>query len=527
MPENRATALSKHDFAATGGSPPIRLFVKLPEGAAPPRRRPSWLARAFRLELYLDSPLLTTRALREMNLAAVLLLVVSAFELAIWTALFHDLFGAVAAALLAGLAFATVVCYFERQLIVHDEVAHGRAGTAMWVRLGYILLGAFITSHTLELRIFGEPIRTRVHAEEVRREALARLSLLGVQEANLQALTRAASEDSRDAASEAAAGSVAAGQVAGGPASGTALNPLAFKVQTKLERTQLDQADRAVAEMTDQLAAVTSRLASAEGELRAVNGEIRALRLQPDTESREQDEVRLEAERRAGQARREQLTAERREWEVRLENARGVKKIAAIKLGDKELARQQELDRVKGEVDALTGRLEKWVSQLQGAKPDAPVAEAGGDWTFQEQPYNFLQKLRIVYDLLAGRGARWQGGTPVDVERLRSQFNLYEPHLCEGKPSGASEPCDAEESGRVAQDLTIFRGVYAVGFGIALYIPLLVITIKRFLFPEDLRLYYSRQHQQEAGQLEAVLVAGVNERVRGRRASGEVSNAHP
>jgi hypothetical protein len=523
MIDHRPTASAAAGPATTAEKPPVRLFLRLPEGATVRQRRPSWLARGFRLELYPDSPLLTTRARREMNLAALLLLVVSGFELAIWTTLFHDLFGVRVAAVLAGCAFATVVCYFERQLIVHDEVAHGRAGKAMLVRVGYIAIGALITSQALELRIFGEPIRTRVHAEEVRREALTRLSTLAVAEGNLKALTTAAQHDTEEAVKgQEAAGDAGTGHAAGNEPPAAPLNPLAFKVQTSQERAELQQREKAVQTAAKNLAAKQGQLLGAEGQLRSIRDGLRALQARPDLDPDGEQQRHLEAQRRSWQARRAQLAEESSAAAIQLDDSRKQRGGAAEKLDEKRQAQQDELDDVKGKVDALHQRLVDWVGRLQRAKPGEPVTEPGGDWAFGEQPYDFLQRLRVLGDLLDGRRARWEGGTPDDVDRLRHEFNLYEPQRCDERAASASEPCDPEESDRIAAERWKFWLAWIVGLGLAIYIPLLVITLKWFLFPEELRLYYSRLHQQVAGQMEAVLTASVNSRARGLAAAGKV-----
>jgi hypothetical protein len=496
-----SSSAAKNERITAAGRPPVRLFLRFPEAAAARPLRPSWLSRAFRLELYPGSLLLTARVAREMNLMAVILLVVTAFELGIWTALFHFLFEAKGAAILAACGFAVAVCYFERQLIVHDEVAKGRARAAMIVRLGYILLAALITSQAFELLIFAGPIRTRIHDEEVRREALAGLSSLAVLEGNLNDVTTAVQADVAGTASP--------------------LNALALRVQTKQERALLQAREDAAVKAASKLADLKVAADGAGRELRAVRSELRALRARPESDRDPGEEARLVAQSRFWQERWATLLAQRTVAQSVLEQTQGLTKTAGVELKDKQKVRDEELANRKDEVDKAKNRLVAWVGRLQEAKPGEKVSEPGGDWRFEEQSYDFLQKLRVLYDLLRGQRARWQGGTPAAIERLRHEFNLYEPQLCDGPVGVAQAPCDPEESARLRAERLAFRLVWLVGVLMALFIPLLVITVKRFLLPEELRWYYSRLHQAEAGQAEAMLLTRVDERLRRQAAGGK------
>jgi hypothetical protein len=496
---------AKDEPITAAGRPPVRLFLRFPEAAAVRPLRASWLSRVFRLELYPGSPLLTARVAREMNLMAVILLVVTAFELGIWTALFHFLFEAKGAAFLVACGFAIAVCYFERQLIVHDEVAKGRARAAMIVRLVYILLAALITSQAFELLIFAGPIRTRIHQEEVRREALAGLGSLAVLESNLNDVTTAVQADILGSASP--------------------RNALALRVQTTQERALLQQREDAAKEAASKLGDLKVAADGAGRELRAARNELRALRAGPEADRDPRKEARLVAQGRFWQERWATLLGQRTAAQSVLEEAQGLTNTAGTDLKEKKRLRDEELARRKDEVDQAKNRLVAWVGRLQEAKPGEVVANPGGGEPFREQSYDFLQKLRVLYDLLRGQRARWQGGTPAAIERLRDEFNLYEPRLCEGPVRGSQAPCDPEESARLREERLTFRLVWLVGVLMALFIPLLVITVKRFLLPEELRWYYSRLHQGEAGHAEAVLLTRVDESVRrqggGKEAPGD------
>jgi len=480
----------------------------MPEAETAPRL-PSRLARLFYLNVY-SSPLLTNSVRREMNLAAVLLLVVTLFEWAMWTSLFNfiltsDVLTPSSKTPLAALAaslFALIIFYFERQMIVHDDIEQGKAKKAMAVRAVYILIAAFITSQPFDLMIFDRPIQTRIHDEEVRKESMARLSDLEQREADLRAL--------------------AAGTLADDTHGSTARVPpeIVALVGTEAVRgrhaSALKLSTTAMQKIGKKKAAIESSkdsLATAQSELRKLSTilptrEISQRKSQLDSSIRR---VRAEIEKN-----RADLGLLEGDWtEADHERAQAEDELKAIKQ-----QRKTRLDGLRGEIIQYKKDLIDWVTILRKSNLGDVVAGPAG-WSFQSKPSrDFLDKSRVFADLFWGRSPRWADGTPAKVRRLRNDFNLYDLKPC--KKGSASGACDPEEWERSRSEMWLFRTIFVVGVLAALYIPFLILTIKLFLFPRDLKIYYSRLHQALAGQPEASLVTRVEEQVMRGRGKVEV-----
>lgn len=418
------------------------------------------LAKLYLLDVN-GTSLLTRRASMEMKLIAVMLTINFFFDLAVWALLWNMVFYAgqltlgflTIAALFCGFLFAAIIFVYERQFMTADT--YGRWRKVWWpisIRLAVIALAAGITTQPFEVMVFSGPIQRRIHDESIRVEAHSRLRAL--EEA--QAKTK---------------GSI--GQ------KGTA-------AYQNLEDTQ-GKRDEA-REETNQLKATVQ---TARAELQRAEGAVRSA--QAALSRARTDNQAAAASRRLGAARTRYAdaqtavnTAEARvkvseedeqRWEQQADKARAV-------IGEKEGLAAQEVE-----------RLRNWITQIRNAKPGQFVIENTTEatkWQYQDQDYDFFQRLGIINDLYYGRPPRWLDINTEDRLKLTQLYSL----------SDAEESDPLVRERREADAHTFLWSYWAV-IGIAAVIPLLLLALKGLL-PVDLKLYYSLRAQQAAGNYEAL-----------------------
>lgn len=438
----------------------VRLFLRLPKPGCS-REKPSRLALGLGLHLYSDI-LLGRRARIEMNFAAVVLVVVCLFELIAWSFLFNAIFNSnifylgvkTLPAVLVAMLFALAVLWFERQLLIHDEARKAESKRAARVRLLFIVLAALATAQPLELFFFRMPVLQRIHEEGIRQEAVRAFSEIG--EVRLRM-----SED----------------------------------FQRKTARGH-----SGVTELQSRLREETTRKAALDSELRKERGR----------ESYWRTWVPGEGERNArgmslNQARALSAAAARRSEALEEQVSLGATTIRALE-ADAGIVRKElkEFDTAfQAQNEQQDRRLREWIDQLQSSKPgnfnETSVLPVGRRWSYELPTYDFFEQLHIVWDLVCGRPSRWLKGTPQIRQTLERKYGF--PPTDRGK----------------GWQWHLFIAVLACHL-VALYIPLLVVTIKKFLMPRELRNYYSSRHQAEAGDPDALLSWIVEERVHGRQA---------
>lgn len=454
------------------GHRPLRLFLKSPKAEVSPQP-PSRLARLMGLHLY-SNVLLTKKVRTEMNFAAGLLLLVSLFEWLLWTLLFNGIYSSdiynlaptTIMAALTALFFGFAVFWFERQMLTSGEKGW-RLVLPLCFRIFYIGVAALITSQTFELMLFQKPILERAREEAIR--GAAAKHYLEVLDA------------------ETAAGQASALVQLSATFEETQLAAVHAERQKEERQRNYLQAQRAAAR-TEEDAMKASKF---DGLL---------------AESRDRLDRLLENERRAEEALRDRLR------EIQLARAKIVQNASDQR-----------------------GLFQQWITKIRASKPGEPVNDIKG-WEYQDPKPLFFGQLFLLADLREGRPADWPGAKPEIRETLRNEFGFYEPPVCPDPESsaqlaGATGSLQSSQLRDIALDCerrqsntNIFNRAWWAGLLTALLIPMLMLIIKFFLLPEELGFYYSRPHQAELGDIEALNIHQAEERLRNAAKTSQERN---
>lgn len=482
---------------AEPGSPDLRLFLRVPPPAGP-GQAPSRLARILGLDLY-SRVLLGKRARTEMSFAAVLLLLVAAFELLAWSFTFNALWngdvlyvgrGSIVAALVGAL-FASAVLWFERQFLVSDEPPERRRAAAV-ARLLFVLFAAFINAQSLELLVFRTPIDQRAHEEQLRAKAAVDLAEVERQE---QADTDEAKAVQNQLTAEADA----------------------IKSRLDGERERLNTA-------RVNAAAAAETLTGARDELVRLAQQEQAEPTSAAAAAAEKRHLQREIDRSTAARIRSNAQVPVSSDEVRrLEDAYSASISEAARINRERAARSDLRRALFGEwADRLAhsaiGESSNG-SQLPSARNAAPGAaealERARKWHYEYRRPNAFEQLRIPWDLALAHPPRWLAGSQVLVEELETRYGLHVPRPCvaSGEPEApAALPCDPLAWETEVTRSHVFLVTLISCHLLAVFIPLLVLVIKFFLLPQELRRYYSARHQAAAGDGDALHAAIVDQR---------------
>jgi hypothetical protein len=405
--------------------------------------------------------LLTRRAAMELKLIAVMLTINFFFDLAVWTLLWNMVFYAgkltvgffTLLALFCGFLFAAIIFVYERQFMTADTFHRWhKVWGPVSIRLGVIAVAAAITTQPFEVMVFSGPIQRRIHDESVRVEALSRLRAL--EDAVLK--TQGAIGLKNTIAGKSLGDAKVEGEKAR-EQTGT------YLAQEQAARAEQQRADGAIASASQQLARAQTR-AQADGASR---------RLASARKRSEQARIAADESHAKASTSREN----EKHWEGEVGAAQKVIE------GKEKLAEQD----VK--------RLQDWVTQIRNAKAGQSVIENRAEspkWEYQDQDYDFFQRLGVINDLYYGRPARWLDINAEDRAKLSQSYSLSE-----------TDPNDALNRERSEADAHTFKWSYWAVIGIAAVIPLLLLALKGLL-PIDLKHYYSLGSQQTAGNYEAL-----------------------
>lgn len=417
------------------------------------------LVRLYHLDVHGPSRL-TRRAGMEMKFVAVMLTIVFLFDMAAWTFLWNmilhsgvwrvGLFTPVA--LFCGFIFSMIIFVYERQFMTADTYHRwGSVIGPLSLRVLVIVIAAIVTTQPIEVAVFNGPIGRRIHEESVRNEAVSRLRAL---------------EEARAMSREAG---------------------LEGTVEMNSYKTAQERAEDA----------------------REEAGTLKAKRDGVETSMRRALDAAAAARRQAGRARTERSrsywygvaqshAARAEQFRQSLGEIDGQISVA----GENEKHWNAQVGVAKGEVvkkqdlakDDVT-RLRNWIAQIRNSKPGVTVEEntaLSPKWTFEDEDYDFFQRLGIINDLYAGRTARWRGATPQDRATLGAEYGL--------KDAAAD---DLDEQRRQGAEAGTFALSWWAVVGIAAIIPLLLLAFK-MLLPRDLSLYYSTDAQRWAGNYETL-----------------------
>lgn len=420
------------------------------------------LAKLFLLDVN-GTSLLTRRAAMEMKLIAVMLTLNFLFDLVVWTLLWNMVFSSgrstvsvragvsFIAAVFCGLLFATIIFVYERQFMTADT--YRRLRYVWWpvsLRLIVIAAAAAITTQPFEVMVFDGPIQRRIHEEGVRVEAHSRLRALEEAQSKAKGGLKGTADytnledlqKKRDAAS----------------AESTRL-----KTEVETARSQMQSAQAEVGRAQTAAARARTRGAAirASNWLSAARGRFNTAQ---DAFNRAEGSLTAANEDEA-------------KWVKLANEARGV------------VTNREEL----AEQDVK--RLQDWITQIRNAKAGQSVTENRDQtprWEFNDQDYDFFQRLGVINDLYFGRSARWLDIPPGDRKKLDDLLSLSDVD--------ENDPVTKE---RREADAHAFVWSYRAVICIAAVFPLLLLAFKGLL-PTDLKLYYSLRAQQEAGNYEAL-----------------------
>jgi hypothetical protein len=320
------------------------------------------------------------------------------------------------------------------------------------IRLGVIAAAAAITTQPFEVMVFNGPIQRRIHDESVRVQAYSRL---------------------RDLEDAQAKSKGAVGQ------KGTA------------DYKNLEDTEERKTEVHDQLTQFRTDAQTARAEMQSAEGAIRsalsaAARANTRAQAASANRRLMAARSRLEQAQRDANTAD-----------------AKVKVAEaEEISLTEQADKARGVISGKEGlaeqdvqRLRDWITQIRNAQAGEFVTERREQlprWEFQDQDYDFFQRLGVINDLYYGRPARWLEVPPEDRRKLYDLFSLSE-----------DDESDSLTKERRAADAHTFFWSYWAVIGIAAVFPLLLLAFKGLL-PVDLKLYYSTRAQQAAGNFEAI-----------------------
>jgi predicted nucleic acid-binding Zn-ribbon protein len=417
------------------------------------------LAKIYHLDVH-DTSLLTRRAAIEMGYVALMLTIIFVFDLAAWTLLWNMIFHAgkmqfgllTPLAVFCGLIFAAMIFIYERQFMTADTYKRWRyVWWPVTIRLIVIAVAAAITTQPVEVMVFKGPIERRVHEESVRIEALSRLSALEKAQKETQGATglkdTVAWADNEDAKNK----SEEARQTAS-----------ALRSQRETEERNLRGAQAALSSARNALARARTQGQAAYANSRIQSASTRIGQIQSNISSID--------EKLRGSEDNEKY------W------------------NEQHNAKSDELKKNEQAAKDDVRRLQNWIAQLRKSAPGEEVVENIDKtlkWEFQDQEYDFFQRLGVINDLYFGRPARWPDATAEDRKKLADEYKL--------KDIGSD---DKEAEARRMADAHTFMWSYWAVVGIAAVIPLLVLALKGLL-PKDLKIYYSTEEQKAAGNYES------------------------
>lgn len=424
-----------------------------------------WLVQQFNLDSY-GPRLLTECAGKDLKYMAVMLAVIVLFDWLAWSLFWTMVINAgrleigwsTPFALFCGGLFAAIVFCYERYFITADtSKGNWRVFVAAGLRVVVIAITAAITTQPIEVAIFYGAVQRRAHEESVRAEALGKLRIL--QEAQKDAKSMETSD-----------GTVDGKRVREAISTAKEAEDVANEVQARINRAsnELKSAQASLAAAQNRRSrAVTQR------QIDGANAAVGRAQSRISKASADLDQARVNQEK----ANVQKTTAE----EARTQ-------------AEAPLKEQEE------KAKTLEARVRNWISQVRTSKAGEIVTEktAGNviPWTFTTQDYDFVQRLNIISDLYAGRPARWPEANPEDIIKLGTEYGLGEAQ-------------DTTTIARRNDEARNFRWTYWAVVFVAAVIPLLIILAKLVLSP-DLKRYYSREAQRQAGSYDELSFAVKN-----------------
>jgi hypothetical protein len=453
------------------------------------------LVRGFGLDVFGGS-LLGRQAALALQFSAFLLVVIVCFDFVAWTLLFNSIFhasgdildhdGWTAVAAVFGLLFAAAVFVYERQFFTADTSdllrSPGRflaVATAVAIRIAILFAAALITAQPIELLVFREPLRKRIHEEAVRQEVMVSVRKLAELQDKIKQL---------------------------------ALQP--EQLDAKMRGTR-EAADLALAKKTS--ARENGWLESLRRQLASTQAAVNQAALHQPPEGADASDLQGSLRRIEGQIRSQTRAADAARTAVGDAEARFERRRQELYGGEvkQQASNEQQQEAVRLYIDDVKkrGMKEKVSREVPGADPRIAPAR----FSYEYRGSDFFDQLRILGDRIDGRAARWPEGVP-EKERRRHALELGLGELTAGQAaavgdgarrcsllpwSAARKAPGGPEVERTIAEACLFRRSYAVAYAIGMVIPLLVFAVK-FLMPRELKHYFSVRQQAWAGNPEAL-----------------------
>lgn len=518
----------KHESAVedVSSSPPV-LMIAAPSPATPRFGTLFWLSHRMGLDIY-GSATLSYAARVDMNAAALVLAAIFLFDTAAWCLLFYFIVnsgamnfspgGLVLAS--GGLLPAMALFLYERSFMTADTKSRGwkRLLLPTAIRLLVIVSAAWITAQPVELLTFGQRIKNRIHQELVRKNIVGYYREL-----------KEAQAKQGDAAG--------AGKEMEELYKKDRLNNLARIDQLRSQGD--DTSARLGKAKLDEIAsknALNNAIKAARERIRQGNP-----REDPYSDPNVKDAV---IAHNAAKADISRFSGDLKKNEHDQQYARNDLKNLEDKLRS---AFSQK------NADLTTEGLDKWVRKLAKLHPgeESSLEEEGKKYEFAFVDYDFLEKFRIIDDVLSGRPPRWPGADADMIAYLKQQYGMYDitdtgidtkhpatnlgEHGAEdaketqpkADPAGAaSHGIQQVEVDPLAQERNLAeirsaKRMYWAIFAVAVIIPLLSLLFK-LVMPPHLAYYYSSRWQAQQGNPWALAMEGAIESMEGQRSKRSV-----
>lgn len=450
--------------------------------APPPPSKPKfgtlfWLAHTLGLDVY-GTTTLSYAARAEMMAAAIVLTIIFLFDAGAWCLLFYFILNSGSLTFhpgllvlsVAGILPALALLLYERSFMTADTKTHGwrRLVIPTVLRVCVIFASAWMTAQPVELMAFNRRIERRVMDELIRKDIVSHHQKLQKATNDQQKGDAALVErDTKKLDSSENELKGRKGQLPG--------------AEAELEKRKLAEI------------AAEHRLQDAKSRLKAAREKARS---GPDSEENKKAVALRQKAADEAEAAYNERTARLSEQQ-RVVDALN----KSIKSGQTDVA--EDRGALTSDFNAQKGKeteekLLHWVDKLRGAEPGKSFPESGADpeteYRLSFADYSFLDKFRIIDDVLAGRPARWPGAEREDIQFLQKKYGLYDDH---------DNISDSQGQERLAAETRNARRTYYAVFGVAVIIPFMSLLFK-IIMPAPLSYYYSSGWQGQQGHPEAM-----------------------
>lgn len=460
----------RDDDAGPAAAPAaLRLFVR----HSPPAQV-GFLRRLVRLDVWGDT-LRGSKVSDEMTSGYLILAVVFVFEVCAWSLLFNQIFhgtdsgidGRTVVAVAMGLLWAMGIYTIDKGVLTADLT---RRGASKWMgfaaRALLIVASAVFTAQPVEQVVFGSMIEERLKQETLREEAIAHVKRI-----------EDAEQKVRDLEDEDVGKRI----------------PKQAKEDREAAQAAWDQRQGALADANAALTTADSALTSAQRELtsrRQWADRVSA------THGADSPETRSARQRQATQQGRvHQLEVQRREAAEARQRAESAGHTADSERERVEAAYEAAVATARKEKQAILDRLAQataavttFLDRFRRANYGDTIEIAEGE-RLRWKRVDFVGRGLVLEDLVAGRPPRWPAESAEQRRRAIALFGLPGATGLDGKPT---------------HDTRSLFWYWLLVTLVAAAIPSLSLFFK-YTMSEQLKGYYSVEHQARAGNPEALL----------------------